>query len=352
VDIGARQPPPVKVAGPAEILIGMYMQIWQSYAILAAVNLGIADELAEAHVHIDALASSLSVHPQSLFRLLRALSSRGLFKRVGPALFANNALSRALQQGAPGGAREIIRSLGLPSTRVASVSYQSAITTGRPALEFFRASLDVFERIGTAAEESSNYDAGMTAAAFAEVETIISAFDFSRFVTLVDMGGGQGTLLGSILARNPNQQGILFDRPKVVAASRHLLERLGVRERCKACAGDFRQDLPRGGDAYILKNVLHGYSDEVCRDLLQRIRECAPPEVHILIIELVMPEENPTARHAMFDLFLLMGGAQPRVRSEADFRELLLQTGFELLRMVPTSGPLHVIEARATTWTE
>lgn len=332
---------------PSAVVIGFYMQYWQSLAILAAANLGIADEVGSTPRPVEELASALKVHPQTLLRLMRALCSRGIFRKLGDRSFAHNALSEALKSGAPGGAREVIRSVGLKSTRAACTAYEEAIQSGSSAMDLLLGPGGSFGHRAQDPDEAGIYDAGMTAAAVSLLEPLHRAYDFSRFDTLVDVGGGQGTLLASILARNPGQRGVLFDTASVVAGAGPILDRWGARDRCTVCSGDFRADLPANGDAYILKNVLHGYGDEDCIDLLRRIRSRARPGAHVIIIELVMPAGSPLPAHATFDLFLLLGGVHSRVRSEPEFRDLLQQAGFSEMRVVPTTAPVCLIDAAA-----
>jgi C-methyltransferase len=332
---------------PAAVVTGFYMQYWQSLAILAAAHLGVADAVGSMPRHVDDLAGALKANPRTLLRLMRALCSRGIFREVGERSFAHSNLSEALKTGAPGGARDVIRAFGLKSTRAACTAYEDAIASGASAMDLVLGPGGAFEHRAHDPNEAHAYDAGMTAAAVSLVEPILRAFDFSRFDTLVDVGGGQGTLLASILARNPDQRGVLFDTATVIAGAGPILERHGVRDRCTVRSGDFRADLPANGDGYILKNVLHGYSDTECVDLLRRIRSRARAGAHVIIIELVMPAGTPSPVHATFDLFLLLGGMHSRVRSEPEFRELLAQADFTDVRVVPTAAPACVVDAAA-----
>ncbi len=329
---------------PAAVLIGLSMQYWHSLAILAAANLGIADEIGATPREVDTMAGALQVHPQTLFRLMRGLSSKGIFRQTGERSFGHSPLSQALRSGAPGGAREIIRSLVLGSTRAAATAYEDAIATGRSAFEIVLGDGPLAQRVRHP-QEASIYDAGMTAAAVTMLEAIHDAFDFSRYPVLVDVGGGKGTVLASILAKNPNQRGILFDTAAVVDGCFDVLDGYGVRDRCEVHAGDFTTEVPARGDAYILKNVLHGYGDAHCVDLLKRIQARANPGAHVLIIELVMPSGPPPMAHATFDLFLLLGGADSHVRSETEFRELLALAGFTQVLVVPTAASACIIDA-------
>jgi hypothetical protein len=329
------------------------MQTWQSLAVLAAANLGIADEVGSEPVHIDQLAQRLRANPATLFRLMRGLSAKGIFRDVGERRFVGNALSDSLKTGAPGGAREIIRSLGLKSTRAASAFYETAIVSGLPAFERAALHSNTAERLREMPEERAIYDRGMTAAAVVEAEAIVEAFDFSRFREIVDIGGGHGTLLSRIIERHPGQRGTLFDVPEVVSHADTLFRNKGIHDRCRIRAGDFRHDLPpRSGDAYVLKNVLHGYSDADSEQLLRLVRQCGTHDAHVVIIELVMLDTRPSSRQTTFDLFLLLGGAQSRVRSDDEFRCLLNRAGFELLHIIPTTLSLCVIDAQARDFEE
>lgn len=332
----------------AQAVLGMYMQAWQSMAILAAANFGIPDRLADHTQPVEELAKSLSVDPRTLFRLMRALASRGIFKQVGERSFSNSHLSEALRSGAPGGARELIRATGLPTTRRAAAVYERAIATGRNAweLEFsWRGPFDLAEHEPA---EAAVYDEGMCATAAAQAEDIVARFDFSRFRKLVDVGGGRGMLLATVLAMNPQQRGVLFDMPHVVAQSGKLLSERGVGERCEVLGGDYCEDVPGAADGYILKNILHGCSDDRARGLLRLIHRRAAPEARLMIIELMMPR-TPQPAHALFDLFLLLGGVSSRVRSEHEFRSLLEESGFDLLHVIHTSSAICVIEAQRLT---
>jgi C-methyltransferase len=329
---------------PAQILVGVYVQYWQSLGLLAAAQLGIADELGECPRHVDDIARGLSVNAQSLARLMRALSCRGIFRQVNADEFTHTALSKSLRTGSPGGAKEIIQAMGIGSIRSASLLYERAIITGRSAFELIGNGAD--PQSPQALEEGRSYDAAMTAASDHQADSLMHAFDFSGFSPLVDVGGGQGALLAHILASNPSQRGVLFDLPRVVAAADMELDRRGVASRCEVFAGDFRWQMVPGGRGYILKNILHGRDDRQCDDLLRRIHLNAASGARVLIIELVMPAQGCSAFHTGFDLFLLLGGAQRRVRCAREFQMMLEGAGFDLIRVVPTDCLLNVIEAK------
>jgi C-methyltransferase len=327
--------------GPADILTNLYMQHALSLAILTAANLGIADRLDCGPRHVDDLADSLNVKPQALFRLMRALTSKGIFRQTGEREFTHSTLSEALRTGAPGGARDLIRAFAATAVNGTCADYRPVLRSARNVRP------EPLQGLSEDPAAAAIYDSAMTAVAMTQSDAINTAFDFSPFSLLIDIGGGQGSFLASILARNPGQRGIVFDFPRVVSGSHDLLRRLDLEDRCEVRGGDFRLDVPGDGDAYILKNVLHGYPDAMCESLLSRIGARAAPGAHVLIIELVMPSDSPSIAHATFDLYLMGGGSDARVRSESEFRQLLDNAGFDLVRVVPTARLVCIVEARA-----
>lgn len=334
-------------ASAADVLIGMYMQYWHSLALLCAANLGIADEFGTDVIDVRGLAQRLGVHPIALFRLMRALTSRGIFRQTGPHEFAHTSLSEALRSSARGGACAAIRALGLGFTHPSPTAYLGSITTGASTVEPLDNSSKTNDFFAGTPTDAQLYDIGMTAITTAQTEIIQRSFDFSQFRTVADIGGGQGAFLASLLVRNRQQLGILFDCPRVASSASALMRQFAVDSRCTIVAGDLRSTVPKGADAYILKNVLHGFTDEQSAGLLTCIRKNAGSRAHLIIIELVMPTGSPPVAHAAFDLFLLAGGVGSRVRTEKEFHRLLTDAGFQLLRVVPTACRICIIDAIA-----
>jgi hypothetical protein len=177
---------------------------------------------------------------------------------------------------------------------------------------------------------------------------VVAAYDFSSIGTLVDVGGGYGALLAGILSANPHLRGILFDIPPVADAARSRLETAGLTRRCQAVGGDAFAAVPGGGDAYILKWIIHDWSDEHGTTILRNCRAVMPADGKLLLVERVVPEHvtaaPDTAAKLLADLnmLLLTGG---RERTEAEYRSLLAAAGFALTRIVPTATPISIIEA-------
>jgi hypothetical protein len=320
------------------------MHQWMSMAVLAAANLGIADHIDEVPRSADDLAERLQLHAGCLYRLMRGLATVGIFREAQPRCFVGTALSNALRSGAAGHARDIIRCFGLKSALKATVEYEQAIVTGRPAFEAALGSKSPFDFVARHPEEARTYDAGMTALATIHSTIINAACDFSRIKTLADIGGGQGVILASILKKNPTQKGVLFDLPHVVAGAREILESYGVSARCEIRSGDLRVDVPQNADGYILKNILHGHGDAECSALLEVIYKRASEKARVFIIEM-MPPNSPSVAHGSFDLFLLLGGMESRMRTPSELEALLREARFNVLGTRQIGGLLSVLEA-------
>ncbi len=178
---------------------------------------------------------------------------------------------------------------------------------------------------------------------------LIAAYDFSSFKCVADVGGGTGRLLADILATNPEVEGILFDLPDVSADALSLLEASGVAGRCKFVAGDFFEGVPAGANAYVLKHILHDWDDARAIAIVSNCRKAMPRNATLLIVERVLPERAQQGRAAeayLVDLEMLVHAPGGRERAESEFRAILSAAGFAAVRVVPTTTPVSVIEAR------
>jgi 16S rRNA G1207 methylase RsmC len=182
----------------------------------------------------------------------------------------------------------------------------------------------------------------MTAAAN---EAIMSAYDFSSFNKIVDVGGGHGGLITSILKQNPQAKGVLYDAGIVVSGAEPRLEAAGVADRCEAVAGDFFKEVPAGGDAYVMKWIIHDWEDEKAIRILKNCRSQMKPEGRLIIVDCVVPDNDAPDFSKTFDLNMLVmtGGKE---RTAAEFDQLLAAAGFKLLRVIPTDVPTSIVEAQ------
>jgi hypothetical protein len=313
-----------------------------------AVQLGLADALADGPRGVEELAAATDAHAPSLARLVRALAALGVVAQEPDGRVSLTELGAPLRTGAPGSVRDTVLML------VSEWYWRSwgdllySVRTGEPA--FDRAfGMSNFEYWEHDAEAGAIHDAFFTAMARSTTAPLVAAYDFSRCGTVVDVGGSNGPLLAGILRANPGLRGVLFDLPQVVAGAAPVLSEAGVADRCAVVGGSFFESVPAGEDAYVLKYVIHDWDDARAAAILRRVREAIAPEGVLLLIEQVLPERmeaDATAlQRARVDLQMLLMTPGGRERTEGEYRSLLRGAGFELRRVVPTESPFSILES-------
>ncbi len=175
---------------------------------------------------------------------------------------------------------------------------------------------------------------------------VVAAYDFTGVQTVVDVGGGRGELLAAVLSAHPGMWGLLIDEPRVVEGAKPIMEAAGVAERCMTVCGDIYEEVPYGGDAYILKSIVHGVGDEKAIRLLRNCREAMNDGAKLLLVEFVMPHNNEPFAGKLMDLLMLVGSHGGRERTEEEFRSLLDASAFELANILTTKYGYSIIEAR------
>lgn len=315
---------------------------WVAQAISTAARLGIADLLAAGPQSVAHLASHCSCHERSLYRLLRALSTVGIFEELADARFQLTPLADPLRSDSPHSLRNAAIMLGEPPHYAAWGNLLGAVQSGGIAFnEVF--GMPVFKYFGAHADAAEVFNHAMTELSSNVHVAVVNAYDFSRFETIVDVGGGHGALLSAILLANPQLRGVLFDQPSVVEGAEPHLEARGVAERCHTAPGDFFQAVPEGGDAYLLATVIHDWNDDESVQILRNIRRAIRPNGRLLLVEQVLKEPNTDdfGKFADLNMLVMTGGGE---RTESEYRELYRRAGFELLRIVPTRSSSAIIE--------
>jgi len=313
-----------------------------SQAIHVAANLGIADLLAAGPVGVDELAAATGSHPRSLYRLLRALAAVGIFHEGTKQDFSLTAMGERLRSdaAAPVGPTAIF--IGRPYMWEAWAHLSHSIRTGENA---FRDAHGVgnFEYRSLRPDEEAIFDQAMTANSMGVAGAVMAAFDFSQCRLIVDVGGGQGALLAAILAAHAGSRGILFDQPHVVARAGSVLRTAGVADRCETVSGSFFEGVPGGGDAYLLKAVLHDWSDDASISILLRCRQAIDPNGKLIVIERVIapPNEGPEAKFSDLNMLVEPGGQE---RTSEEFDVLFTAAGFRLTNVISTGTRWRVIE--------
>lgn len=314
---------------PINPLEYIFPGIIAAQGIHAAVELRIPDLLAAGPKTAAELASECGAHPPTLERLLRALASLEIFECAEDGRYKNTELGDVLRGNHPESQRDGGVFLTAPFLWRPLGELAESVRTGKPAFDaVFGQSF--FEYLAGHAEDAALFNRVMTQGIAWTAPALLKAYDFSRFERLVDVGGGQGALLRELLAATPRLKGILFDLPSVVAGAAAILEN-GVAGRAEIVGGNFFDSVPGGGDGYLLKGVIHDWSDEDAVRILGNVRKAIRPDGTLLLMEsLIDSDERPAG---LGDLLMLVIGG--RDRSEEELRRLLAEAGFTLTQVIP-----------------
>jgi O-methyltransferase domain/Dimerisation domain len=324
-------------------LIQMGTAQWVSRIVYAAAKLGLADQLAAGPKSAAELASPMAVHAPSLQRLMRTLASLGLLTECTGQRYALTTLGEALKTGAPGSARSAVLVTGSSWMDGAFENIVHAIQTGETGFEKAHG-VTLFDYLSQHPDNASQFSEMMVGFHGAEPPAVASAYDFSSFSIIVDVGGATGNMLAAILNLHKRPRGILFDRPQVVSDAPALLRAQGVNDRVTIESGDFFETVPVGGDAYILSHIIHDWREEQCLRILGQCRRAMQPQGRLLVVEMVLPAGDTPHLGKMLDMVMLVvpGGQE---RTEAEYSSLLNKAGFSLTRVVPTDSAVSVLEA-------
>jgi hypothetical protein len=327
---------------PPRALLQMAMGYWESQTVYVAAKLGIADLLKDGPRSSADLAEDTRTHPGSLHRLMRALASLGVFNEEEDNRFALTTVGYSLQSDVPGSLRALVLTLGEEHYHAWGNLYQS-VKTGEPAFNHAY-KMGLFQYFAQNRSAGELFNAAMADLTELLSFSIVLAYDFSRFSFVVDVGGGRGGLINAILMTCQKLNGVLFDTADVIEDATKARSGVGLVKRCGAIAGDFFQSVPRGADAYLLKNVLHDWDDQHCITILKNCRNAMAKNGRVLLVETVLRADGADSFDMLQDLNMLVisGG---RERSKAEYRALLEIAGLKLTKIFPTILPLSVIEA-------
>ena len=315
-----------------------------STALYLAVKLRIADRLAEGPRDVEDLALGAGVKEDGLYRVLRSLSSLGVFEETAPRTFANNLVSGTMRTGVPGSTHPMALWMADPFHLRVYADAMHSLVTGQPAAEK-TTGMPVFEYFRRDTELSDVFNDAMTAFSAFVVPAALEVYDFSGIGLLVDIAGGHGQVLTSILQKYPQMRGVLFDLDHVIAGAIPRLQQAGVADRCTTATGDFFKAVPEGGDAYIMKHIIHDWDDDRALTILANIKRAMKPGGRVILLESVLMPPNQPDFGKLIDIeMMLMPGGRERTADE--FRALFQRAGFTATRILPTKSPLQVIEAR------
>ncbi len=348
-------------------------------AISGATHLKVADYLKDGPKSIDKLAEETSSHPNSLYRVLRMLSSVGIFEEVreegegndrSKSQFKLTPMASLLQSDGKNLIKNLSLLLEIESFKRAMNDLLYTIKTGDNAFKHTNGS-NLFEYLQQNQKESEIFNTAMTSLTSSQISLISAMYDFSQFETIVDIGGGQGLLLSTILKDNSNLHGILFDLPYAIDSAKKRIQHTdsatavdmdnSFSSRLKLIEGDFFKSIPSGADGYILKNVLLNWDDNSAVTILKNCLEAMKSTMKsnqendkqklkskLLIIDVIMPEGNEAFIGKSLDILMLVLTNGGRIRTEKEFSNLLNSCGFNIANITRPSDPMNflsIIEA-------
>jgi hypothetical protein len=311
-------------------------------AIYVAAKLGIADQLSDGPKTIDELSHAVGAHVVTLRLLMDALTTVDIFAETDDGRFCLTPLAGYLRSDTPYSQRGWALSQAQLGYRAwAELLY--TVTSGQPAFERVFGTR-YYDYLAQHPEAAVEWDYSMDQTAREWLGKLAASYDFAPIQTIVDVGGGHGATLASILKDAPTMRGILFDLPHVVAGAGPLLAEAGVAERCQVIGGDMFAEVPGGGDAYLIARVLFNWDDQHARALLQSCRRAMGPQAKLLVIDVVDTDAGKPKVAAFGDLnlLLLFGGRQ---RTESEFQALFDSAGFRITRILPTQSHFKLVEA-------
>jgi hypothetical protein len=323
-------------------IVGTVRAFQRSRALTVAAELGVADLLRDGPRPVDDLADATGTHAASLYRLLRALASIGVFAEDEQRRFSLTEVGEYLRTDHPLSVDPLARFFGGDYEWRAWGELGHSVRTGQNAA--VRAlGVDVWEHRRRHPEDSAAFDASMRTLSRAQIGPLLAAHDFGQYAHVVDVGGGTGALLAGVLRQHQMMRGTLFDLPHVVADAESVLQAAGVANRVTVVAGDFFTEVPAGADAYLLRRILHDWHDADCLRILQGIRRAVTARSRLLIVDAVVGPPNEDPQSKFLDLMMLVS-AGGRERTESEWRALLAEGGFNLERTTPAAPTSHVIE--------
>ncbi len=327
---------------PEYTLLEIVTGKWRSAALEAITRLGVADALYDGERDAFELAAELGLQGDALFRVLRALSSDGLLRRRGNR-FSLTRVTNALASQSPRSMRNAVLSAGSAHNRSLWANIELGLKASKPVFEQLYGE-SFWNHLARNSDVADEFDASMAEYTREAAGLLAASYDFGRFDTLVDLGGGAGELLATILSAYPTLKGINVDLPHAVRRAPKTFLSRGVEQRASVVAGSVFEDVPAGHDAYLLKNVLHEMLDDVARVPLGNIRRAIRPDGALFIVENVVPDDDGPYLQFL-DLVMLLGSGG-KERTRAELASLLESAGFRLERVIDNASPMSMIVAR------
>jgi hypothetical protein len=315
---------------------------WVQQTITVAAKLGIADLLKDGPLSHEQLAELTDSHSETMYRLMRALSSVGLFTELDNKTFAIQPIGTFLQSETPGSMRALALLFGEKWHRDSWSNLLYSVRTGKNAFQEVHGQ-GFFEYMAANPEAGEVFNNAMIALSNMLVP-FLSRYDFSGFNRVIDVGGGYGGIMATILTQNPHLKGTVFDLPAVIEGTRQNMRSAGFEDRCDFVAGDFFESVPPGGDVYVLKHIIHDWRDDEAITILRHCRQRMHDNGKLILLEAVIEPGDAPHPSKFMDLEMIVS-VVGKERTENEFKALFKESGFKLSRIIPTPTPVAIIEA-------
>lgn len=321
----------------SNIVLDMLSSYKNAAMAYVAAKLNIADFLSEGPRSSEELAALMGVNANALRRVMRGLVNRKILFEEKPGYFGLTSAGECLRSNTEDDTHGIALHIGeLLYNTWGSLLY--SVKTGKPAFEHIHG-MKWFEYLKNNPQNAQIFNRGMTNNTLQVAPAFLEAYDFSDISVIADIGGGQGILLSTLLEKYPKLTGILFDSEEVI-------QEVTARDRCQLVAGSFFETVPEGCDAYMLKSIIHDWSDDEAVQILRNCRKAMHQKSRLLLIEPIMPEqvdEFSLAVELDLGMLLVLNG---RERTLLEFKNLYAEAGFELTKVIPFKEPFSIIEGR------
>lgn len=323
---------------------GLLSHLYLTPVLVALIGGRVPDHLDAGPLPASELADRSGLHELTLTRSLRALAALGAFEEVSPGVFANTPVSDFFRDQ-PGGLRDAALFWGGEHLLKSAAELGHSVKTGESSFEHVYGE-SFWDRMRRRPEEYEMFNRALASLRSDEHQRIAEAYDWSGVDTVVDVGGGAGSLLAAIIEANPDRHGVLVDLPEVLPDAERLLTERGVLDRCELVGGSFFDPIATTGEAWALCQILHDWPDAECRAILSRCREAMRADDRLLVIEMLTVPGEPNPGIAVLDMMMLLYFGEARQRTEDEYSELFGAAGLEFTRVVPTNSAFSIVEAR------
>jgi len=335
---------PSNESAAASEMMNLLAGSWVTQSLYIVAKLGIADLLRDVPKNCDTLAEQTQSDADALYRILRALASLDVFAEDEHGHFHLTPLAQCLRSDVQNSLHSFALMLGSEEHWQSWGDALHSVRTGEPSFDHVFG-MPRFRYYAEHPEAARTFNEAMISRSILEDEACISNYDFSQFGTVVDVGGGLGSLLSAFIRNKTDTRGVLFDLPHVIESARVALTGVGIESQIDFREGDFFDAVPEGGDAYVLKKIIHNWDDAHTMTILTNCRDAMRSTGRLLVIEPVIPPGNGPSFNKLLDLLMLVYTSKGKERTEVEHRVLLASAGFELVRVISTDSDVAILEA-------